>query len=79
MTFPNQRLVPVYVEKYGYIAGHELKSAKLIQTKEMYFPYAIAVELKISASEKLNRLAAKDETIGVGVFKHGQPVQLVQV
>ena len=82
MTFPNQSLLPVYVEKNAYINDNEFKSVKLVKIddgEETYWPYVVEVEIRTSASKKLNHLAAQEERLGVGVFKYGKPVQLIQL
>ena len=78
MTFPNQRLIPAYIELDSYIRGNEFGNAKLIETPNEHPPYIVEVELRKSASNKLNKLAQSPKITGLGVFKNGEPVQLIQ-
>ena len=76
--FPNSQIIPAFIEPHAYIRGNELGNASLIETPDDYAPYAVKVELRVSASSKINGLAKRQELTGLGVFKNGEPVILIQ-
>ena len=76
VRFPNQALLPVFVEPRAYIRGNECVAARLVgPDKGGYF--SVEVELRESAAKKIDRLAKSQEPTGLGVFRRGQAVQLI--
>jgi hypothetical protein len=77
VRFPNQSLVPVFIEPHAYIRGSEFVSARLAGPDELK-RYYLELELRETAARKIEKLAKRTETTGLGVFRRGQPVQLIQ-
>src|SRR5581483_3339527 len=73
VAFPNQRLLPVFVEPHAYIRGNEFVSARLAGPDEAGY-FSVEVEVRETAARKINKLAKKSERVGMGVFRHGRPV-----
>jgi hypothetical protein len=67
----------VFVEPHAYIRGSEFVAARLAGPDEAGY-LSVEVELRETAARKIDRLAKSSESIGLGVFKRGQPVQLIQ-
>lgn len=76
--FPNQGLLPAYIEQYSYIRGNEFIAARLVGPDDDGY-YSVEVELRETAAKKINQLAMMPRVTGLGVFKRGEPVQLIQV
>jgi hypothetical protein len=77
VRFPNQALLPALVELHAYIRGNEFVAARLAgPDKDGYF--SVEVELRETAARKIDRLAKRQEPIGLGVFRRGQAIQLIQ-
>jgi hypothetical protein len=77
MHFPNQGLLPVFVEPHAYIRGNEFVAARLAGP-DKYGSYSVELEVREAAAEKIDRLAKSREPKGLGVFRRGQAVQLIQ-
>ncbi len=77
VRFPNQSFLQVFVEPHAYIRGNEFLGARLVgPDKAGYF--SVEVELRTSAARKIDRLAKRQEPVGLGVFRRSQAVELIQ-
>jgi hypothetical protein len=77
VRFRNHGLLPVFVEPYALIRGTEFVAARLIGPDEDDV-YSVEVELRETASRKISDLAKRSRTIGLAVFRWGEPIQLIQ-
>jgi hypothetical protein len=77
VRFPNQALLPVFVEPHAYIRGNEFVAARLTGPDEAGY-FSVEVELRETAARKIDKLAKSPQSVGLGVFRRGQAVQLIQ-
>jgi hypothetical protein len=77
VRFPNQRLLPVFVEPHAFVRGNAFLAARLIGP-DTDGRFAIELQLRQSAVLKINRFAKNSHGAGLGVFKNGEPMQLIQ-
>jgi hypothetical protein len=77
VRFPNQTMLPVFVEPYALIRGNEFVAARLAGP-DKYGRHSVDLVLRETAANKIDRLAKSPEPVGLGVFRHGQAVQLIQ-
>ena len=74
---PNQALLPVFVEPHAYIRGNEFVAARLVGPDEAGY-FSVEVELRETGAKKIDRLANSPEPVGLGVYRRGQAVKLIQ-
>ena len=75
--FPIRRYLPVFVEPHAYIRGNEFVAARLVGPDEAGY-FSVEVELRETAAKKIDRLAKSPESVGLGVYRRGQAVKLIQ-
>ena len=77
VRFPNQSALPAYVERNAYIRGNEFVAARLVGP-DIDGYYSVELEVRQSAAKKIDDLAKTNGAAGLGVFRRGEPVQLIQ-
>jgi hypothetical protein len=77
VDFPNQGLLPAFVEQRALIRGNEFVAARLTGP-DVDGVFSVEVELRETAARKIDELSRRPKVTGLGVFKRGQPIQLIQ-
>jgi hypothetical protein len=77
VRFPNQQLLPAFVEPHAYIRGNEFVAARLIGPDQHGY-FSVQIQLREAAARRIDKLAKRSERCELGVFRRGQPVQLIQ-
>jgi hypothetical protein len=76
ICFPNQSKLPAYIERHAYIRGNEFVAARLVGPDSDGY-YSVQLEVRESAAKKIDDLAKRKPNMGLGVFRRGEPVQLI--